>query len=130
MPCSGTHQLTRKSKGHTGVIFFQGENEFNRIKWFPKEAKKDYLIQLTQIVRKYEIDVPVITCWTDEARNVEEGVLNGVVDMVNSYPRWEIEKNFGRLINQQLRTQPGKPLISGELQGGWMSEVGGKLSWE
>ena len=50
--------------------------------------------------------------------------------MVNSYPRWEIEKNFGRLINQQLRTQPGKPLISGELQGGWMSEVGGKLSWE
>lgn len=106
------------------------ENEFNRIKWFPKEAKKDYLIQLTQIVRKYEIDVPVITCWTDEARNVEEGVLNGVVDMVNSYPRWEIEKNFGRLINQQLRTQPGKPLISGELQGGWMSEVGGKLSWE
>ena len=124
------HQLTRKEKGHTGVIFFQVENEFNRIKWFPKEAKKDYLIQLTQIVRKYEIDVPVITCWTDEARNVEEGVLNGVVDMVNSYPRWEIEKNFGRLINQQLRTQPGKPLISGELQGGWMSEVGGKLSWE
>lgn len=124
------HQLTRKEKGHTGVIFFQVENEFNRIKWFPKEAKKDYLIQLTQIVRKYEIDVPVITCWTDEARNVEEGGLNGVVDMVNSYPRWEIEKNFGRLINQQLRTQPGKPLISGELQGGWMSEVGGKLSWE
>ena len=34
------------------------------------------------------------------------------------------------MINQQLRTQPGKPLISGELQGGWMSEVGGKLSWE
>lgn len=124
------HQLTRKEKGWTGVIFFQVENEFNRIKWFPKEAKKDYLIQLSQIVRKYGIDVPVITCWTDEARNVEVGVLNGVVDMVNSYPRWEIEKNFGRLINQQLHTQPGKPLISGELQGGWMSEVGGKLSWE
>lgn len=124
------HQLTRKEKGTTGVILFQVENEFNRIKWFPKEAKKDYLVQLSQIVRKYGIDVPVITCWTDEARNVKEGVLNGVVDMVNSYPRWEIEKNFGRLINQQLRTQPGKPLISGELQGGWMSELGGKLSWE
>ena len=37
---------------------------------------------------------------------------------------------FRTLINQQLKTQPGKPLISGELQGGWMSEVGGKLSWE
>lgn len=124
------HQLTRKEKGGTGVILFQVENEFNRIKWFPQEAKKDYLVQLSQIVRKYGIDVPVITCWTSEARNVKDGVLNGVVDMVNSYPRWEIEKNFGRLINQQLHTQPGKPLISGELQGGWMSEVGGKLSWE
>lgn len=123
------HQLTRKERGSTGVILFQVENEFNRIKWFPKEAKKDYLIQLSQIVRKYGIDIPVITCWTNEARNVEKGVLNGVVDMVNSYPRWEIEKNFGRLINQQIQTQPGKPLISGELQGGWMSEVGGKLSW-
>ena len=124
------HQLTRKERGRTGVILFQVENEFNRIKWFPKEAKKEYLVQLSQIVRKYGIDVPIITCWTNEARNVENGVLNGVVDMVNSYPRWEIEKNFGRLINQQLQTQPGKPLISGELQGGWMSEVGGKLSWE
>lgn len=124
------HQLTRKEKGRTGVILFQVENEFNRIKWFPEEAKKDYLVRLSLIVRKYGIDVPVITCWTSEARNVKDGVLNGVVDMVNSYPRWEIEKNFGRLINQQLRTQPGKPLISGELQGGWMSEVGGKLSWE
>lgn len=124
------HQLTRKAKGKTGVILFQVENEFNRIKWFPKEAKKGYLIQLSQIVRKYGIDVPIITCWTEEARNVKEGILNGVVDMVNSYPRWEIEKNFGRLINQQLRTQAGKPLISGELQGGWMSEIGGKLSWD
>lgn len=124
------YQLTRKERGRTGVILFQVENEFNRIKWFPKEAKKEYLVQLSQIVRKYGIDVPIITCWTNEARNVENGVLNGVVDMVNSYPRWEIEKNFGRLINQQLQTQPGKPLISGELQGGWMSEVGGKLSWE
>lgn len=124
------YQLTRKRKGETGVILFQVENEFNRIKWFPKEAKKDYLVQLANIVRKYDIDVPVITCWTNEARNVESGVLNGVVDMVNSYPRWEVEKNFGRLINLQLNTQPGKPLISGELQGGWMSEVGGTLSWE
>ena len=124
------HQLTRKERGRTGVIFFQVENEFNRIKWFPSADKKDYLVKLTELTRKYGIDVPIITCWTSEARNVSEGSLNGVVDMVNSYPRWEIEKNFGRLINQQLRAQPGKPLISGELQGGWMSEVGGKLSWE
>lgn len=122
------HQLFNRAKGRGGVILFQIENEFNRIKWFPREAKKDYLVQLASIARKYGIEVPLITCWTSEARNVEKGPLNGVVDMVNSYPRWQIEKNFGRLINQQLKTQPGKPLISGELQGGWYSDIAGKLS--
>ena len=124
------HQITRKERGKPGVILFQVENEFNRIKWFPSADKKDYLVKLTELTRKYGINVPIITCWTSEARNVSEGPLNGVVDMVNSYPRWEIEKNFGRLINQQLKSQPGKPLISGELQGGWYSDVAGKLSWE
>ena len=125
-----THQIQNRPKGQGGVILFQVENEFNRIKWFPKEAKRDYLEQLTRIARLEGIEVPIITCWTSEARNVKEGPLNGVVDMVNSYPRWNIEKNFGRLINQQLKSQPGKPLISGELQGGWYSGVGGKLSHE
>lgn len=125
-----THQIQNRPKGQGGVILFQVENEFNRIKWFPKEAKRDYLEQLTRIARREGIEVPIITCWTSEARNVKEGPLNGVVDMVNSYPRWNIEKNFRRLINQQLKSQPGKPLISGELQGGWYSDVGGKLSHE
>lgn len=124
------HQIVNKPMGSKGVVLFQIENEFNRIKWFSKSAKKNYLEQLAEIARKYEIEVPVITCWTDEARNVTEGPLNGVVDMVNSYPRWQVEKNFGRLINMQLRTQPGKPLLSGELQGGWCSELGGELSWK
>ncbi|WP_300813502.1 beta-galactosidase [uncultured Bacteroides sp.] len=124
------HQLPRKEKGSGGVILFQIENEFNRIKWFSKESKKEYLEGLWQIVRNHGIEVPIVTCWTDEARNAGSGTLNGVLDMVNSYPKWNVEGSFGRLINQQLKTQPGKPLLSGELQGGWMSEVGGKLSWE
>lgn len=82
------------------------------------------------IARKYGIEVPIITCWTDESRNVETGILNGVVDMVNSYPRWQIEKNLGRLVDLQMKTQPGKPLISGELQGGWCCELGWQLSWK
>lgn len=123
------HQISNRRPGEGGMIFFQIENEFNRVKWIPSESKKDYLESLARIVRDNGIDVPVITCWTNEARNVGSGPLNGVIDMVNSYPRWEIEKNFGRLINQQLKTQPGKPLISGELQGGWYGAVGGKLPW-
>lgn len=124
------HQLIHKPVGGKGVILFQVENEFNRVRWFPKEAKKDYLDKLAFIARKYGIEVPIITCWTDESRNVETGILNGVVDMVNSYPRWQIEKNLGRLVDLQMKTQPGKPLISGELQGGWCCELGWQLSWK
>lgn len=124
------HQITAKRKGEKGIILFQVENEFNRVNWFPKEDKKSYLEQLTTVARKYGIEVPIITCWTDQSRNVNEGVLNGVVDMVNSYPKWQVEKNFGRLVNMQMRTQPGKPLVSGELQGGWCCELGWPLSWE
>lgn len=124
------HQITRKARGEAGVILFQIENEFNRIKWFPTAEKKAYLESLARMVRGNGIEVPLITCWTNEARNVEDGPLNGVLDMVNSYPRWQVERGFGRLINQQLKTQPGKPLLSGELQGGWYSDVGGKLSRE
>lgn len=123
------HQLIHKPIGGKGVICFQIENEFNRVRWFPKEAKENYLEQLAIIARKNGIEVPIITCWTDESRNVETGVLNGVIDMVNSYPRWQIEKNLGRLVDLQMKTQPGKPLISGELQGGWCCELGWQLSW-
>lgn len=124
------YQLTRRPEGKTGIILFQVENEFNRVKWFPKKDKKNSLECLAAIARKYGMEVPVITCWTDEARNVTGGMLDGVVDMVNSYPKWQIEKNFGRLVNLQMKTQPGKPLVSGELQGGWCCELGWPLSWE
>ena len=124
------HQIWRRKPGTGGVILWQIENEYNRVKWVPKEAKRNYLEQLAMISRRNGIEVPFITCWTSEARDCKTGLLNGCVDMVNSYPRWQIEKGFGRLINQQLRSMPGKPLISGELQGGWYSAIGGKLSHE
>ena len=124
------HQLSRKPKGAFGVVLIQVENEFNRIKWFPRSEKRQYLEHMAQQLRKGGIDIPLITCWTDEARNVSSGPLNGIVDMVNSYPRWQIRKGFGRLINQQLKSQPGKPLISGELQGGWSSDLHSTLSWD
>lgn len=124
------HQLTRKVVGEKGVILMQVENEFNRIKWFPRSEKRAYLEHMAQDLRRGGIDIPLITCWTDEARNVTSGSLNGIIDMVNSYPRWQIRKGFGRLINQQLKSQPGKPLISGELQGGWSSDLDTPLSWD
>ncbi|MBR1801117.1 MAG: beta-galactosidase [Bacteroidaceae bacterium] len=124
------HQLTRKTVGSKGVVLVQVENEFNRIKWFPRSEKRAYLEHCAARLRRGGIDVPLISCWTDEARNATSGPLNGVIDMVNSYPRWQIRKGFGRLINQQLKSQPGKPLISGELQGGWSSDLSTPLSWD
>lgn len=123
------HQITAKAPESKGIILFQVENEYNRVKWFPHEEKKAYLESLANIARHNGIEVPLITCWTDESRNVSHGALNGVIDMVNSYPRWQIENNFGRLVDLQMQTQPGKPLISGELQGGWCCELGWQLSW-
>lgn len=124
------HQIHHRQPGTGGVILWQLENEFNRVKWIPSKCKRAYLEQLARISRSCGIEVPFITCWTDQARNVGDGPLNGVIDMVNSYPRWQIRKGFGRLINQQLKSQPGKPLISGELQGGWSSDLGTPLSWD
>lgn len=123
-------QITRKPSGGKGVILFQIENEYERVRWFPHDAKRHYLEQLASIVRNDGIDVPVITCWTSESRNVKSGPLNGVIDMVNSYPRWQIKQRFGGLINTQLLSQPGKPLVSGELQGGWCCELGWQNFWE
>lgn len=124
------HQIWCRKPHNGGVIFWQIENEYNRVKWVSNKAKRNYLTHLALVSRRNGIEVPFITCWTSEARDCKDGPLNGCVDMVNSYPRWQIEKSFGRLINQQLQTMPGKPLISGELQGGWYSAIGGKLSAE
>ena len=124
------HQIYHRQPNTGGVVLWQLENEFNRVKWIPSKCKRAYLEELARISRRCGIEVPFITCWTDQARNVKEGPLNGVLDMVNSYPRWQIRKGFGRLINQQLKSQGGKPLISGELQGGWSSDLGTPISWD
>ena len=124
------HQIFNRQPGTGGVILWQLENEYNRVKWVPSSGKRAYLEELARASRSYGIEVPFITCWTSEARSVGDGPLRGCVDMVNSYPRWNIEKGFGRLINQQQKSMPGKPLISGELQGGWYSAIGGKESWQ
>lgn len=124
------HQITRRKPHTGGVILFQIENEYNRVTWFPHEAKRNYLESLARDARALGIDVPLITCWTSEARNVKDGPLGGVLDMVNSYPKWQVEKRFGGQINPQLKTQPGKPLASAELQGGWCCELGWPLFWQ
>lgn len=124
------HQITNRKPNTGGVIVWQIENEFNRVNWISKADKQKYLEFLAKTSRDEGIDVLITSCWTTESRNVDKGYLNGVVDMVNSYPLWNVEKGFGGLTDEQQKSQPGKPLMSEELQGGWYTEVGGTPSWK
>ena len=122
------YQITKKKKGEPGIIMFQIENEYERVNWFSKDMKRKYLEDLTVFTKQNGIEVPIFTCWTTESRNQQEGPLKGVFDFVNAYPRWNIKNRFGGIIDNQIKTQPNDPLMSGELQGGWYSEVGEQIS--
>jgi hypothetical protein len=52
-----------------------------------------------------------------------------VFDSCNFYPRWGVNEIGGRIATLR-REQPDAPLMTTELQGGWFSEVGGKLSMD
>jgi len=120
------HQITRKPVGSPGVIMFQVENEYERLR-LPENMKREYLEELVTYARRGGIEVPIFTCWTTQSRNVGEGPLKGVFDFVNQYPRWNISHNMDRFTIRQKNDQPNAPLMTGELQGGWYSEVGGML---
>jgi hypothetical protein len=121
------HQITRKKTGSSGVIMFQVENEYERLK-LPDDMKREYLEELVTYARDGGIEVPIFTCWTTQSRNVQEGPLRGVFDFVNQYPQWDIKRSMERFTARQKKDQPNAPLMTGELQGGWYSEVGGILS--
>ena len=50
------------------------------------------------------------------------------MDTCNFYPRWNIVKEVIPSLEQLRKEEPASPLAITELQGGWFSQVGGKLS--
>jgi hypothetical protein len=54
--------------------------------------------------------------------------LTHVFDCCNFYPRWKIVKEVVPALAQLRQAQPNAPEAVTELQGGWFSEFGGKLS--
>lgn len=120
-------QITRKKPGEPGVILFQIENEYERLK-LPRQVKVNQLEALAGYSREGGIDVPLVTYWTSQTRNVNVGPLSGILDFVNQYPKWEVAKKIDSATAKQVKDQPSAPLMTMELQGGWYSEVGGKLS--
>ncbi len=127
-PVIARHQVTHKAPGQPGVIIVQVENEYDYAN-FSDETKINHVKALTEFARADGIDVPLITCWTHQVRGSTDPVLRQIFDCCNYYPRWDVDSVQGEV--KKLRAeQPDAPLGTTELQGGWFSNVGGKLSAE
>ena len=125
-PVIARHQITRKAPGQPGVILVQMENEYD-FPDFPGQVKINQVKALAQFARADGIDVPLISCWTHVVRGSTDPVLRQIFDCCNFYPRWAVEDTLNN-IEELRRQQPDAPLGTTELQGGWFSNVGGKLS--
>ncbi|MGH8022847.1 MAG: beta-galactosidase [Limisphaerales bacterium] len=126
-PVIAKHQITRQPPGSAGVILVQLENEYDFSVPFADAVKINQVKALAEFARADGIDVPLITCWTHQVRGSTDPVLRQVFDCCNFYPRWNVD-GIQKDIEKLRREQPDAPLGTTELQGGWFSQVGGKLS--
>jgi hypothetical protein len=119
-------QITHRT-GPGGVILWQIENEYN-YSVRPIEVKLHQLQALAHDSRDLGIDVPLITCMTnDPLYRKDDYLLKNVIECRNSYPRFDSNAEANDI--DLLKTyQPEKPRMITELQGGWFSDVGAKLS--
>jgi hypothetical protein len=126
-PVIARHQITRKPPGQPGVILCQIENEYD-FAHFPDDVKSHHLAALAVAARANGIDVPLFTCWTKQIRGSIDPRLRDVFDSCNFYPRWNVDGEVNAGLPKLRVEQPDAPLMTTELQGGWFSQVGGKLS--
>ncbi len=125
-PIIAKHQITRKAPGQPGVILVQLENEYDYA-GLPAQVMINQVKALAQTALDDGIDVPLFTCWTRPVRGSSDPLLRHLFDSCNFYPRWGVNGIRPR-IEQLRREQPDAPLMTTELQGGWFSQVGGRLS--
>jgi hypothetical protein len=125
-PVIAKHQITRKKPGQPGVILVQLENEYD-FAGFPADVMLNYVKALGEEARAKGIDVPLFTCWTHPVRGQADPLLRQVFDACNFYPRWDVDGTKEN-VDKLRREQPDAPVATTELQGGWFSQVGGKLS--
>jgi Glycosyl hydrolases family 35/Beta-galactosidase, domain 2 len=113
---------------HDGpIIMVQIENEYDY--WpAPPDAKKAYVGALAEAAWSQGIDVPLITCWTQQARENSDPTMARIMDTCNFYPRWNILKELPPALAKLRREETTTPVGITELQGGWFSQFGGKLS--
>ncbi len=110
------------------IILMQVENEYNFWKGVPDAQKRVYISALARMAWNGGIDIPLITCWTEQARENSDPDMARIADFCNFYPRWNIAKEVPPALQKLRREEPSSPEGVTELQGGWFSKFGGKLS--
>ncbi|MGA3324236.1 MAG: beta-galactosidase [Terriglobia bacterium] len=110
------------------IIMVQVENEYDFSVPMPDDAKREYVRALAKMVWGAGISVPIITCWTKQARENSDPDMARIMDTCNFYPRWKIAAELTPALEKLRREEPASPVAITELQGGWFSEFGGLLS--
>jgi hypothetical protein len=123
LPVIQRHQITTGGP----IIMVQVENEYDFWK-LPDNEKLAYIRALANMCSAAGVNVPIITCWTKQARENSDPYMAGIMDTCNFYPRWNIVKEVPPKLAQLRQEEPGSPVGVTELQGGWFSQFGGKLS--
>jgi len=124
LPIIQKHQITVGGP----IIMVQVENEYDYSPPIPDAEKREYVRALAQMVWNTGVEVPVITCWTKQARENSDPDMARIMDTCNFYPRWKIVEELSRDLGKLRKEEPATPVGITELQGGWFSEFGGRLS--
>jgi hypothetical protein len=124
LPVIERHQIT-----HGGpIIMMQLENEYDFWQATPPAGKLAYIRALAESAWNQGIDVPLITCWTQPARQNSDPDMARIMDTCNFYPRWNILKEVPAKLAQLRQEEPASPIAITEMQGGWFAKFGEKLS--
>ena len=122
--------VIQKNQITTGgpIILLQIENEYNFWQGVSDANKRAYVTALAQMAWNGGINIPLITCWTQQARENSYPDMARIADFCNFYPRWNFMKEVPAGLEKLRREEPSSPEGVTELQGGWFSGFGGKLS--
>jgi glycosyl hydrolase family 35/beta-galactosidase-like protein len=110
------------------VILMQLENEYDYWPRLPDENRRTYISALAHMAWDAGIEVPLFTCWTHQARENNDPDMARIMDTCNFYPRWKIFPDVPEQLKKLRDQEPESPMGIAELQGGWFSGFGDKLS--
>jgi hypothetical protein len=117
------YQITRQPAGKPGIILWQIENEYEYAS-FGADVKLHQIVALAHDARDFGIDVPLLTCMSDDPLfRQNEFLRQNVTECRNTYPGYDPQSELHN-ITMLDDYQPEKPKMITELQGGWFAEVG------